>query len=1312
MKIRLKLLLIISFFVLIYAAYYWGVPAIVDIEHRVPTIQAIVKKNLGADIKLENPKIKMGLIPAVWIEATSLSLGDKASTPLSVINPKLKIRLLPLLFGKINLGYFSCDRINADFKVDKKFRLYIGDYLIIKNSNSIVSIEDSQIDVRSYKIKIKDELQNKQILLNGDYFILEKYNSKKEVNFSTNSRIKVNNRYSDVNLDVNLKLPYKKWLETNEIVFDGTITNLDLADLSPYIRKFSNNKIKHTTGILNIQADTKALNRRKTKVTMQMVVDNLSIITSDKAKSIYFKDKLNIFSDLDVSKNLLKVNKFKILSGTINANMMGKIHKIGSKNPSLDLIVDINKSRIEDFISLLPAVNVPNVDVNLVALKKYGYYSDIEGKLLIKGKSQSPDIKGEFLSTNGYVIKPLDIPKATVKLNFLGKQLYLDVLVPVGNSEQVSVKGTVDLYGEKNSNLLVKTTPNVDLHMTELILNPIHEILYFDIGPVPVMKLSGHGNINLKIGGNKLNPHLFGVLNFINATTSFNGLNAEFKNVDGSLYFKDRDTNLVIKKAYLDNKPVKLSGKCSLTGVLEYDVNLAGQNLAFLLDILKQSPMLEGFQKNIPSIKNAGGKLNVDLKLKGQVKNLNDFILGKTVFLSGAIKLLGDNISLSELNIPIKNLFGNIKLKGNDADFDLYSFVDKSKIQIKGNVRNNALYSKIKLDDIAFLCSGIPIKIISGNMEIDNNKLSLYKVNATLDSMPVFVDGLVTDIFKNPKFNLYINSKPTQKFIDKYVNNKALYPLKIKGDILYSARVIGIKDSFSAKAEINLQEDSNIYYMGSTLGDANDPIRIFLDTKVVKNSIYVNNFQYDKLISSLNNKEFVSPQLNAKGQINIANKDIYFKNFWVKTQNPTDAKIFNMLFKKPMIKQGLFTSDVLINGPISSPKLLGPLNFTGINIPVLDTTIKDISLDFTPNKINIKSKGEIFANKIILFANMENRLTPPYIVSGVDIYLGNLDINEIVKRVNNLEFDADMHKITDQKQGLDVTNLIIKDAKLKADSVFVRNVFAKNLSADFSLNEKMLFSLDDFKFDVAQGSVSGDFSYNLLNSKSTISLNVDKVNANSLAEALFDLPNQVFGSLTGQADLTCNGKTHKTCMDTLSGTGGFRVADGRMPKLGSLEYLLKAANLVKSGITGITINGLIELITPLKTGQFENINGNFSISSGVADSIQIFSKGKDLSLFLTGKYNFSTLIADMQVFGRISKRISNVLGPVGNTSLNTLFNAIPGLNLDDANNTEIIKNLNKVPGFELNDKAYRIFSADIYGDINGEGYVQSFKWLE
>lgn len=1312
MKTRLKALLFISFFVLVYAAYYWGIPAVINIQHRTSAIENAINNELGLQVKIKNPSLKMGLVPSVWLDAASFNVEDKNHSPLYIIKPKLKLDLLPLLFGKIHVAYFSCDKINADLKLDKYHRFYIGDHLIVRSSDPKISIENSKMNVESYEIKLKDEFQHKNILIKGDYFNLDEYNSKNHIKFSINANLKVNERYSTINVNMDFKLPFKKGFDTNEIFFDGTITNLNLADLSPYIKKISNGEIKQTSGILNIETDTKILSKKTTRIITQMVIKDLSIISKNKQGSILLKNKLNISTIVDASKNILNINKFKISSGRINANITGKINRISSQNPFVNLSIIVDKSRIEDFIALIPAKNYKNVNVNLVALKKYGYYSDLQGKLSIKGKLDKPDITGEFLSTNGYVIKPLNIPKATVKLKFLGQKVYIDVSVPVGRTEKVIVKGPVDLYGDSRVLLDISSTPNVDLQITESILNPIHEIFWFDLGPLPVMKLQGSGNIKLKVDGTKKDPHLFGVFNFKNTTGSFDGIAAYLKNVDGSLYFKDKETHFITKKASLDNKYLKIDGKCTLSGNLDYNINTNSQSLEFLTTVLKNSPLLGNMQKSLSSIKGIQGKSNINLKLKGKATDVNDFVRGENITTSGNIKLLGVNVSFSDLDIAVKNLFGNIKFKNNDADFDLYSTFNKSTFYIKGKMRKNILNLKVKLNNLAFSYSDIPVKIFSGNIELNNNKLIFYKVNALLDSMPVLIDGLISDIFKKPDFHIYVNSKPNQKFIDKYINKNSIYPLKIKGDIISSARIDGPKDLLRTQAEINMAEDSNIYYMGSTIGDLNNPIRLYLDTKISKNSVYVNNFRYDKLISSQNNKEFVSPQLNAAGLINFNKKEINLHNFKVKTQNPTDAKVFNIIFRKPMIKQGLFSSDVTLNGPITSPKLLGLVNFTGIDIPLWKTTIKDVSLNFNDKGIDIKSKGETFSNQVIFNANMDNRLTPPYIFNNADIYFGNLDINEITKSLNTLDIQTDMNKLPESKQNIDITNLIIKNGKLKADSVLVRNIFAQNLTSDFSLNEKLLFSLDNFKFDIASGNVYGDFKYNLLNSKSLLNLNVDKVNANSMADALFDLPDQIFGSLTGQVDLTCNGKTHKTCMDTITGKGGFRVADGRMPKLGSLEYLLKASNLVKSGITGITINSVIDLLTPLKTGQFENINGNFTINSGIANSIQIFSKGKDLSLFLTGAYNFSTQVADMEVFGRLSKKITTILGSVGNASLNSLFNTIPGLNLDETNKAVFIEKLNKIPGFELNDKTYRIFSAEIYGDINGDNYVKSFKWIE
>lgn len=1316
MRTRLKFLLIISFFVLSYAAYYWVVPFVVNIKSRVTLIQSIVKKELGPVVEIQNPELKMGLVPSLWLDAKSLSIKDKKSPPLYILNPKIKIRLLPLLVGKIHVAYFSCDKITVDLKLDKKSRLYIGNYPFVLVSNSKISIENSKMDVEGYKIKFKDEVRNKDILLNGDYFNLEKFNSKKYIKCSTNSKLKVNDRYSTINADIDFKLPFKKGLDTNEIMFDGAITNLNLDDLSAYINKLSDGSIKQTSGILNIEADTNILSRKTTQIKTQMTIKDL-LIAPKNSPSIYFKNKLNVISVIEASKNVLKVNDLKFSSGRMNAEIKGKINRISSKNPVLDLSVVIDKSTTEDFISLLPAMNFKNIDIDIIKLKKYGFYSDIDGKISVRGHSDNPRISGDLLLENGYLIKPLpaSISKSTIKLKFLGNKLDLDILVPVGRSEKFSVKGLIDLYGDKKNDLVVSSTSNIDLSVTQSILNPSHEIFYFDVGPLPIIKLQGKGNMNLKIKGTKFDPHIFGEFNLKDATAVFNGINVPIKNINSKLYFKDKETIYVTNSSYFGGKPINLKGKCKLWGDLEYDIVANEQELQNLLDVINNSPIFENARKSVSMIKNAGGKINANLKLKGKVTSPNDFAFGKTVVISGNVKLLGNSVSLNNLQTSVKNLYGSVKFKGTDADFDLYSFVDKSKVYIKGKIRNKVLNSKIKLDDIAFTVADIPVKIHSGNLEINNDKLSFYKVNAMLDMMPVLVDGTIVDIFKTPDFNLYVNSKPSQKFIEKYVNKNTTYPLKIKGDISCSSRIEGTKDSFNTKTEMNLQEGANIYYMGSTLGDSNNPIRIFLDADISKYYVYVNSFQYDKLISSQNDKEFVSQQLNAKGQISYDKNNIAFRNFRVKTQNPTDAKLFNILFKKPLIKQGLFTSNVLINNSISSPQLNGDLNFTGIDIPLLDTTIKDISLDFRDKDIDIKAKGEVFSNQIILSANMENRLIPPYTLNYMDIYLGNLDINQIVKRLDKLDLESNMNKISEQKNnnsGIGITDLMIKNAKVKAQSVLLKNIVAQDLVADFSLNEKLLFSVDDFKFSVAPGNINGNFKYNLLNSKSELELHVDSVDANQMAEALFDLPEQVSGSVTGQVDISCNGKSHKTCMDTLSGKGGFSIKDGRMPKLGSLEYLLKASNLVKSGVTGLTINSLIELVSPLKTGQFENINGMFSIKSGIAEDIQIFSKGKDLSLFLTGTYNFSTLVADMNIYGRLSKKISNILGPVGNTSLNTFFNLIPGLNLEETNKADFVKNVNKIPGFELNDKTYRIFSAEIYGDINGENYVQSFKWVE
>ena len=281
--------------------------------------------------------------------------------------------------------------------------------------------------------------------------------------------------------------------------------------------------------------------------------------------------------------------------------------------------------------------------------------------------------------------------------------------------------------------------------------------------------------------------------------------------------------------------------------------------------------------------------------------------------------------------------------------------------------------------------------------------------------------------------------------------------------------------------------------------------------------------------------------------------------------------------------------------------------------------------------------------------------------------------------------------------------------KSKRFPVIIKNIKANNLKAECSLNDRMQFAVKKFSFDIADGEITGAVNYNLLSNILKLNINADSVNANDILTAVFDVPNQIFGNLTGKINITANVTNDITSKETLSGKATFTVKDGRMPKLGSLEYLLKAGNTLKSGITGITMNSIIDLVTPLKTGEFSSINGNMLINQGIVEDIEINSISKDLNLFIKGKYNLVTEIADMKVLGQLSRKISTVFGTVGNISLNSLFNKIPGINLDE--NSQLINELNKIPGIELSNKAYRKFVVEIYGDPNSDNNVKSFKWI-
>ncbi len=1478
MRGSFKSLILAGCLTFLYGVYYWGIPAVVNLPSRVEQIKTLAAAQ-GYKVELKNPKLKMGLRPAVIVQADYFALlNDDGSKALELEKPYLKAAILPFIFKKAVIRDFEAENINAQIIYDKTLKL--GQYPINMEQKQPVKLQYAKAKLNGYTVHMKDLNNGKKVDLNGQYLALDSFNPDKELKISAIADIISETHTSKISADIETKLPLNKISDEN-LKIEGQVINLNLDDFTPYARVFSKGEIQNLSGVINSEAKTIETNKHKEIITYTEI-KGLNVAEKNPAANIYYNDKLKLNSQFVVLNNGLNIKKSVIAGNKINANVSGEITKLTSKFPVLDLNINISDTRCENIIPLLPGIENLAGEINLLTLKKTGFWGDIKGNLKVKGKADFPDVTGNITVSDAYLLKPIpNSPKATIKLDFIGQKLVLDAHVPTTPVEYVDVKGPIELYRQRNADLKITSTKHVDLQTAEIVLNPLHEILKFDLGPVPVMDIYGKGNIDLRVTGNKKDPHAWGQFNFYDTTASFTEIhNLTLKNGKGKLTFDDVDTHFVTESASLNGKPVKVDGTCNLQGVLDFDVTANNQKLKDLLKVIKTSPMLTDIQKMIAPIENAEGSANLKLNLTGKVKDPKDIVFNKNIFAKGEITLLSDSIRIQGIPFDMKNVSGTAKFENTKVNLALLSALNKSQIKVSGmidndranlaissnrvvlsdllamqpqiklpyredltgiaasfsanysgrlnpvnynavsakgkiyphkgknlslnggtfelknstfklspltgrlknssykltadvhnifdktpvfngsfdinnfnlgylndkklleflqpeqrkqlenlsgyqgivnlscKVKKNNLRAFTRLNDISltYVPSHVKLKISSGNIFLNNNTLHLNKINSQFGEMPLLIDGRINNVFaKTPDLNLYVNAKPTQEFFDQFFNNKALYPIKLKGDIRLTSKLIGAIDNLRIKSELNLDENSSLYYMGASIGDSQNPVSISIDSTITPHSATLRHFQYDKTIMSQNNRPFVNPQLNVTGTIKyLPDNNAEFKNLRIKTQTPTDAKIFNIIFRKPIMKQGVFTSDLLLNGTTLNPKVRGKLEVTSIDIPFFDSTIKDISLNFLPDKILVHSRGVVLTNNIVLDAVAQNKLTPPYVIEDVDLKLADLDVNKLMATLRDMEAEASTRTRGSSSAAVPAFNIdqiILKNADITAQTISVRNIRAQNLVANLSLDENMLLDINKFKFNIAEGTVTGKFTNNLLTRAVVLNLALDRANAQMMTEALFDLKGQIYGSMTGNVNLECNGETYEKCMQTLAGEGAFIVSDGKMPKLGSLEYLLKAGNLLRSGFMGLSINSIIDFITPLKTGEFNSISGDIKINNGIVKPINIYSDGKDLNMYMTGSYNIVTSLADMHVFGSLSRNVTNVFGKIKNASLNTLLNTIPGINRTDEPD-EFQNYIEKIPNSKNTETISRFFNAEIYGDINGDNYVKSFRWIK
>lgn len=1442
-KIGAIALLCVVFFTFIFILFVKYFISYSYIENKIENIT-------GLKIELTKPQSNFDFKFNLNTKAQELNIYNKDKTIkfLTIKNPNITFKPIGLLFNKAYFKNISADdiKINAKRNPDGKIDLIEvlnKDFNKLLNKNIILTRLEGNI--KNTDITFSDNFQTNSIInlnLKNTNVSISKRKKYLSINqIGTIKTIKNNiEQISYLNLNIHSKYPFNKTTQ-KDLKVNINLDNLNLYIFNDLAKKYISNEINSFEGSANLAIQTQNENQKLT-----LNVTNPTIKLKDKKTISPFKNNILLEGFFDIQKNELNFKDLKIQAKDLFISSNGKIANI-FKKPNIELNVDFKDTQINNLIPFIPDNAIFYRPKGIPTLKKSNFFGLAQGNLNIK--AYPLNIEGNLKVKDVHIPNyPKPYKQNDVNARFMGDKVRIYTRIYTPDNEYVLVDGISNLDDSLWGKYSVKSTSRIDLAYAQMYLVPIQQIIGFNIGPVPIMDISGFGNINISTQGTINDAQIFGTFNAYNSNAEIEGLSAKLTNGKCSLIFKDRDLIFKEIKGKLDEADFLLEGKGNTKGEVNLNAKITNAKTDKVLKIFNNSIITNPYANFTKQIKTATGDFSADINLNGKIKDYENPDFFKSLLLSGILQTKNNNVILNN-NLELKNLSGilnfGLKQKGqfkfnlnnsifsgefasNDnlskistgenfniqasilsnkiafsditqnlsklnslkenqrkileelSDINFYSKlslktqglislsninpenlkfsgyllglnstktkdvkfnsgiikinnnkltldnfdanIKAGKIKGKGNI--SSVFSKTPVGDMALFLENIELdkiseiipKIKSSNIKINNgqiffknNNLKLNAMSLNYASTPIFLNAVIKDIYNGRIFDSNFSTIIDENSADNIINPYLISPFKITGEVPLKGTFKGNLDNYSIDFSAIFPKNSDISFNGANLGDINHKRELSGNINVSNNVAKIHNLKLIKYIANQNNKINPITTLKASGQIVQKDNSFFYNDFKIATNTPINVRILNLIFKKSILKKGNFDCNISLSGNIKLPKINGKFNLYDLDIPLYNTKVDNIKASISNNFID----GEILAKnkqsdlKIKLHAL--NKLIAPYVVKDVIISSDNFNIDEILSDITPTQTKTDITPKTEFN--VKPEDIVVEKGSFNFKDVQYDKISAQNIKGNLNYKNNIV-NIKNMMLDIAQGVISANGNYDIKTTKLKLEAQMSNCDSNILTKDFLKLPNQIFGKIDGTISLS--GKKLHTYdgINSIKSNIDFSIDNGKMPKLGSLEYLLRAGNLFKNGIMGLSLNNLIEVLTPYKTGEFEKISGKLSIANGEIETLNIFSKGKNLSLFLDGNYSILENFADIKIYGKLSQNISNALGAVGNASINQLVEALTQAKRNkNEKNTELQNNLDKIPPIESQSSEPRYFKARVLGDINKENYIKSFNWI-
>lgn len=1317
----------------------------------------------GLKLEFINPKTTFDYNLNMNSKADEINIYDKNKKILfvTVKNPDISLKPLSLLFKKPSINKLNAKEVTVNIKRDEK-----GNIDLINNLKEDINLED----IQKYSIKkLNSNIENINFSYWDDYIVKSKTSlilknsdvkisgKKKSLIVSQKGRIetKVGNNYqiSPLNISINSGYPLNNFNSDNLDV-DIDVDNINLHILSDIAEKYISKDIVALSG--NGQLNLKTIKNGDKNI--QLFYSNFTNPSLKLAggKTINLYKNIASSMEFSIDKDLIDINKLNISSQNLSILAKGEIIKPFSKKPKLDIETTITKTQLNNLLYLLPDDLIYYRPKGIPTLKKSNFHATLDGSIHLK--LFPLDITGNMKASNVHIPNfPKPYAQNDVNFLFMKDKLRVYTRVYTPSNEYVIVDGISNLDNSLWGKYSVKSTKNIDLTYAQMYLVPIQQIIGFNIGPVPIMKITGMGNIDIKTQGTIKDAQIFGEFNARNATAEIEGLDAKLVNGSCRLVFDNR--NLIFKeiRGLLDGANFVLDGIGNTKGEVDLNVKLDNAMLSKVVKLFNNSELSKAYSPITKNIAAVSGGFSGTLNLKGTISDYETKEFLNTLSPSGEFIFKNNKVILNNA-LSAKNVNGNFSFgQYQKGKFDLSIGNSKFNVEFdsKGSLAkiskgeyftvNSYLNSeKIDFQDIIAQLKGAKFidsrmrKVIKNFEDIEfYSKLNLkssFKTNLNnFDIKDIknqgYLIGLNSASNKNIKFNsgiinfngariLFDNIDIDSKFgnlklkgsdnnlngnfsfllnedkADAIINPHLEYPVKVKGEIPIKGRVFGSVENCSVDFLINLLKNSDISFSGANIGDIELDRQISGRIDINKNAINLNNI---KLSSA-------QTILKLSGQLTKVKDNIFYNNFKISTVSPMNVRILNIIFKKSILKKGNFECNLNLQGNTQKPKITGKINLFDLDIPLYDTQIHKIKANITDNLVD----GEILAkNKesdLKVNFKAQNNINPPYIINKIYIESNKLNVADILESVKPQSQKNDI--VVRQDFTVKPSDIIVKEGVFNFKDVVWDKITAQNLRGIFSYDNS-IFKIKDIEALIAQGRIEGAGSYDMKTTKLNLNALLNGCEASILAKEFLNLNEQIFGKTKSIVKLSARHLNTPQGIKNVEAGVNFSIQNGKMTKLGSLEYLLRAGNLLKSGLLGLSLNNLIQILTPYKTGEFEKIEGDFDIKNGKIQDLEIASQGKNLSLYSVGDYDILNNYADIKIYGKLSKNVSNALGAVGNASIKQFIDSI-GSKKEKQRSEKLQEQLDKIPDIEASQAVY--FRASVLGDINKDNYTKEFKW--